>query len=86
MKGYIEERAVMLANYIIEKKSTVREAATQFNISKSTVHKDITERLWNINNTLAKEAKKILDVNKANRHIRGGQATKNKYEQKKHSA
>ena len=85
MKGYIEERAVMLANYIIEKKSTVREAATQFNISKSTVHKDITERLWNINNTLAKEAKKILDVNKANRHIRGGQATKNKYEHKKHS-
>lgn len=52
----------------------------------TTIHKDITERLWNINNTLAKEAKKILDVNKANRHIRGGQATKNKYEQKKHSA
>ncbi len=83
MKDYIEERAVTLANYIIEKKTTVRDAALAFNISKSTVHKDITDRLWSINLSLAKEAKKILDENKANRHIRGGQATKDKYERKR---
>lgn len=83
MKGYIEERAVALATYIIDKKTTVRDTAAKFNISKSTVHKDVTERLWGINRSLAKEAKKILDENKASRHIRGGIATKNKYEQKK---
>ena len=83
MKDYIEERAVILANYIIEKKTTVRDAALAFNISKSTVHKDITERLWIVDRKLAKEAKKILDDNKANRHIRGGQATKDKYEKKR---
>lgn len=83
MKDYISERAVSLAEYIVEHKATVRDAASAFNISKSTVHKDITERLWSVNRTLAKEAKKILDENKATRHIRGGQATKDKYERKR---
>jgi len=80
MKDYIEERVVSLAEYIIENKSTVREAATVFNISKSTVHKDVAERIWQINKTLAKNVKEVLSENKADRHIRGGIATKNKYE------
>lgn len=79
MKGYIEERAVELANYIIEKKTTVRSAAKQFGISKSTVHKDVTERLIRFQPELANNVKKILDENKAERHIRGGEATKAKY-------
>ena len=79
MKGYIEERAIELANYIIENKATVRQAAKQFGISKTTVHKDVTERLRHINPSLAAEARKILDVNKSERHIRGGLATKEKY-------
>lgn len=83
MKDYIEERAVSLAGYIIEHKATVRDAAHAFNISKSTVHKDITERLWQINRSLACEVKKILNENKATRHLRGGQATKDKYERKR---
>ena len=82
MKGYIEKRTIELANYIIENKCTVRAAAKHFNISKSTVHKDITERLLAVNRTLAKEAKAVLDENKAVRHIRGGLATKQKYEHK----
>ena len=83
MKDYIEERAVLLANYIIDKKTTVRRAAKEFNISKSTVHKDVTERLSQINRTLYEETKNVLDENKATRHIRGGEATKNKYMQRK---
>ena len=83
MKDYIEERAILLAEYIIENKATVRKAAKQFNISKSTVHKDITERLLSVNKALAKEAKTILEENKATRHLRGGLATKKKYEIKK---
>ena len=79
MKEYIEERAIDIANYIIENNSTVRQTAKQFGISKSTVHKDVTERLMQINPTLAKEARKILDVNKSERHIRGGLATREKY-------
>ena len=79
MKGYIEERAVEIANYIIENNSTVRQTAKQFGISKSTVHKDVTERLAQINPTLANEARKVLDQNKSERHIRGGLATKEKY-------
>lgn len=79
MKGYIEERAVELANFIVENKATVRAAAKKFGISKSTVHKDVTERLLQINSTLAEEAKVVLDKNKAERHIRGGLATKAKY-------
>ena len=79
MKDYIEERAVEIANYIIDTKATVRQAAKKFGISKSTVHKDVTDRLIQINPALAGEARKILDVNKEERHIRGGLATREKY-------
>lgn len=80
MKGYIEERAVELAGYIIEKKTTVRAAAKKFGISKSTVHKDVTERLNKIKPELADEVRIVLEENKAERHIRGGEATKAKYQ------
>ena len=83
MKGNVEERAVELARYIIENKETVRGAAKKFAISKSTVHKDVSQRLQKINPPLYREAKKILEINKAQRHIRGGLATKNKYLEKK---
>ena len=80
MKGIsIEERATNLAQYIIDSKDTVRGAAKKFGVSKSTVHKDVTERLMKINPILAKEVREILDENKAERHIRGGIATKMKY-------
>ena len=79
MKDYIEERAVELGNYIVEKKATVRQTAKRFGISKSTVHKDVTERLIQVNPALAKQARKVLDVNKSERHIRGGLATREKY-------
>ncbi len=80
MKGIsIEERAISLARYIIDSKDTVRGAAKKFSISKSTVHKDITERLEKVNPSLAKEVREVLDENKAERHIRGGMATKLKY-------
>ena len=79
MKEYIEKRAVEIANYIIEEKVTVRQAAKKFGVSKSTVHKDCADRLAKINPALAKEVRKVLDVNKAERHIRGGMATKEKY-------
>lgn len=78
-KLYIEERAVNLAHYIIDNKDTVRGAAKKFGISKSTVHKDVTERLRKINPALADATKKILEENKAERHIRGGEATRLKY-------
>lgn len=79
MKDYIEERAVEIANYIVEEKATVRQTAKKFGVSKSTVHKDVTDRLLQINASLAHEARKILDVNKQERHIRGGLATREKY-------
>lgn len=79
MKDYIEERAVEIANYIIENSATVRQTAKQFGISKSTVHKDVTERLSQINPSLASQARAVLDINKSERHIRGGMATKEKY-------
>ena len=79
MKDYIEERAIDIANYIIDYNATVRQTAKQFGISKSTVHKDVTERLSQINPELAREARKVLDVNKSERHIRGGLATREKY-------
>lgn len=79
LKEYIEERAVDIANYIIHYNATVRQTAKQFGISKSTVHKDVTERLMQINQPLAKEARQVLDVNKSERHIRGGLATREKY-------
>ena len=79
MKTYIEERAIRTGQYIIETKATVRQAADKFGVSKSTVHKDVTSRLSKINPALAMEARKVLDVNKQERHIRGGMATKEKY-------
>lgn len=79
MKNYIEERAVEIANYIIQYNATVRQAAKKYGISKSTVHKDCTERLVQVNPALASEVRKVLDVNKSERHIRGGLATKEKY-------
>ncbi len=79
MKGYIEQRVVDLAEYIIKNKATVRDTAKVFDISKSTVHKDVTERLKKINSNLAKGVRIVLDENKSERHIRGGLATKNKY-------
>ena len=81
-KKEIEERAINLAQYMIDSKDTVRGAAKKFCISKSTVHKDVTERLLPINPILAKEVRNILDENKAERHIRGGMATKLKYMKK----
>lgn len=79
MKDYIEERATTIANYIIENNATVRQTAREFGISKSTVHKDVTDRLGSINPTLAKQVRIVLDVNKSERHIRGGLATREKY-------
>ena len=79
MKDYIEERAVEIANYIIDTKATVRQTAKKFGVSKSTVHRDCTERLRQINPALAMETRKVLDVNKSERHIRGGLATREKY-------
>lgn len=79
MREYIEQRALEIGEYIIEKNATVRQAAKQFGISKSTVHKDVTDRLMEINPNLAQEARKVLDVNKSERHIRGGLATREKY-------
>lgn len=79
MKDYIEERATDIANYIIETNATVRQAAKKFGVSKSTVHKDITERLSLINPSLANQTRRVLNLNKAERHIRGGMATREKY-------
>lgn len=79
MKDYIEERAMEIAEYIINEKATVRQTARVFGVSKSTVHKDMTERLPKINPLVANQVKGILDRNKAERHIRGGKATKMKY-------
>ncbi len=82
MKEYIEERAVEIGTYIIQSNATVRQTARKFGVSKSTVHKDVSERLISINPGIAKEVRKVLDINKAERHIRGGLATKEKYSNK----
>ena len=79
MEGCIEERVVEIARYIVEHKATVRETAKAFGISKSTVHKDVTERLPRVNKNLAEATREVLDVNKSERHIRGGMATREKY-------
>ncbi len=83
MKTAFESRAQILGNYIHENKSTVRDAAKKFNISKSTVHKDVTGRLKETDPLLYRKVKKVLEVNKAERHIRGGMATKRKYSAEK---
>jgi len=79
LKDYIEDRVLEVAKYIIESKATIRRTAKVFGVSKSTIHKDMTERLPTINPQIANEAKTILDLNKAERHIRGGRATRLKY-------
>ncbi len=79
MRTYIEERTVALGEYISDNKCTVREAAKKFGISKSTVHKDVTQRLKKINSALAEDVASVLLENKNERHIRGGNATKEKY-------
>ena len=83
MKDYIEERVLELARYIIDTRSTVRAAAKKFRVSKSTVHKDVSERLLEINPGLASEVKEVLVNNKAERHLRGGMATREKYQHAK---
>lgn len=80
MKDYMEDRVIAFSRYIIENSSTVRETAKHFFISKSTVHKDVTERLKHIDPDLYEQVRAVLNVNKAERHIRGGLATKKKYE------
>ena len=79
MKDYIEERAIGVANYFCYHYYFIRQTAKAFGISKSTVHKDVTERLMQVNPSLAKQARKVLDINKSERHIRGGLATREKY-------
>lgn len=79
MRGNVEQRAVTLGRYIASTNATVRLAAKKYGISKSTVHKDVSDRLKNINPSLYKEVRKVLDINKEERHIRGGKATKEKY-------
>ena len=79
MRGIVEQRAAMLGEYIIESKATVRRAAKKFGISKSTVHKDVSQRLKRVNPAMYREVRRILDTNKNQRHIRGGIATRNKY-------
>ncbi len=84
MKDYIAQRAMDIATYIIEHDATVRQTAKQFEVSKSTVHKDVADRLTQINPALAAEVRKVLDLNKSERHIRGGLATREKYLHQKH--
>ncbi len=79
LKDYIEQRAIEVGEYIIKTKATVRETAKKFGISKSTVHKDLTDRLIKIDPPLAKAVREVLEVNKSERHIRGGLATREKY-------
>ena len=79
MKAYIEQRVVEVGKYIIASKATVRETAKKFGISKSTVHKDFKKKKKKIDPILAKKARSVLDVNKMERHIRGGMATRKKY-------
>lgn len=79
MKGIVELRAIELAEYIVENQTTVRAAAKKFGISKSTVHNDVSSRLKKLNPELYNDVRKVLDINKAERHIRGGMATKQKF-------
>jgi len=83
MRDDVGDRAIQLAEYIIETGATVRAAAKVFKISKSTVHKDVAQRLKKIDVQLYRQAKRVLDTNKAQRHIRGGLATRRKYEEMK---
>ena len=80
MQDYIQKRVLEISNYIIKSSATVRQTASVFGVSKSTVHKDVTERLPQINASVAEQVKQVLECNKAERHLRGGMATKLKYE------
>ena len=82
MKDYIYRRVIEVSNYIYETKATVRQAAKVFGVSKSTIHKDVTERIKKIDPELANKVREVLDYNKAERHFRGGEATRQKYMQK----
>lgn len=83
MKDYIRERVKEVANYIYETKATVRQTAKIYGVSKSTIHKDVTERLNKVDPEMAKKVKNVLEYNKSERHIRGGEATRKKYQQMK---
>lgn len=86
MRDYIRKRVVDISRYIIEARATVRQAAAVFGVSKSTVHKDVTERLPRISRDLARKVKRVLERNKAERHIRGGEATRRKYRRRRRRA
>ena len=83
MKAYIKERTINLADYIVQNNETIRKTATVFNLSKSTVHNDLSKRLQNVDEKRYKQVKNLLDTNFAEKHIRGGQSTKEKYERQK---
>jgi len=83
MQDYIQKRVLEISRYILESSATVRQTASVFGVSKSTVHKDVTERLPMINEMIAQRVREILEINKAERHLRGGEATKKKYQAKK---
>ncbi|MDU4960905.1 MAG: sporulation transcriptional regulator SpoIIID [Sporomusaceae bacterium] len=85
MKDYIRKRVLDIARHILDSKHTVRQAACVFGVSKSTVHKDMIERLPSINENMAHQVKRVLDLNKAERHIRGGEATRKKYKHDRES-
>lgn len=86
MRDYIRKRVVDISHYIVEARATVRQAAVVFGVSKSTVHKDVTERLPRVSKELARKVKRVLDLNKAERHIRGGEATRRKYRRRRKRA
>jgi len=79
MQEYIQKRVLEICTYILETQATVRHAAQLFDVSKSTVHKDMTERLPSLNKELANQVRKVLEYNKSERHLRGGEATRKKY-------
>jgi len=81
MQEYIQKRVLEICAYILETKATVRQAASAFQVSKSTVHKDMTERLSSLDKSLARRVRAILEHNKAERHLRGGEATRKKYKE-----
>lgn len=83
MQDYIQKRVLEISQYIIESSATVRQTASVFGVSKSTVHKDVTERLPLINEMIAQRVRQILETNKAERHLRGGEATRKKYSAQK---
>ncbi|MBC7343258.1 MAG: sporulation transcriptional regulator SpoIIID [Clostridia bacterium] len=85
MQEHIRKRVLDISTYLVESSATVRQAAAAFGVSKSTVHKDVTERLPDINAALAAKVRLVLDLNKAERHIRGGEATRRKYQEIKAS-